>query len=92
MTLRKSIALISFAEYALATDSGLGHISSILKIPTVSFFGAKRAQATKPIGKKNIVIDKSHRCNPCYQNLCCFNVITRSDVNIAIKSLQNIHS
>ena len=92
LTLRKSIALISFAEYALATDSGLGHISSILEIPTVSFFGAKRSKTTKPIGRKNIAIDKSHRCNPCYQNLCCLNVITKADVEIAIKSLQNIHN
>jgi len=92
LTLRKSIVLISFAEYALATDSGLGHISSILEIPTISFFGAKRSKTTKPIGRKNIVIDKSHRCNPCSQNLCCFNVITREDVNIAIKSLQNIYN
>ena len=34
LTLRKSIALISLADYALATDSGLGHISSILGVST----------------------------------------------------------
>ena len=90
LTLRKSIALISFAEYALAADSGLGHISSILEIPTVSFFGAKRSKTTKPIGLKNIILDKSDRCNPCYHNLCCLNVITKADVDIAIKSLQSI--
>ena len=90
LTLRKSIALISFAEYALAADSGLGHISSILEIPTVSFFGAKRSKTTKPIGRKNIILDKSDRCNPCYHNLCCLNVITKADVDVAIKSLQSI--
>jgi len=92
LTLRKSIALISFAEYALAADSGLGHLSSILEIPTISFFGANRSKTTKPIGRKNIVLDKSDRCNPCYQNLCCLNVITRADIDIAIKSLQSIHN
>ena len=90
LTLRKSIALISFAEYALAADSGLGHISSILEIPTVSFFGAKRSKTTKPIGRKNIILDKSDRCNPCYHNLCCLNVITKADIDIAIKNLQSI--
>ena len=35
--LRKSVALISVCNYAFAADSGLGHISSILGIPTVSF-------------------------------------------------------
>ncbi len=92
LTLRKSIALISFAEYALAADSGLGHISSTLEIPTISFFGAKRSKATKPIGQKNIVLDKSHRCDPCYQNQCCLNEITIEDVNNSIKRLQNFHN
>ena len=86
--LRKSVALISVCNYAFATDSGLGHISSALGIPTVSFFGAGRASVTKPIGKYNVVIDKSNRCKPCKKNICCLNAIKKSDVNYAIKSLQ----
>ena len=86
--LRKVVALISVCNYALAADSGLGHISSVLGIPTVSFFGAGRASVTKPIGKYNIVIDKSTRCKPCKKNICCLNAIKKSDVNYAIKSLQ----
>ena len=92
LTLRNSIALISLANYALAADSGLGHISSIMEVPTVSFFGAKRSKTTKPIGPKNIIIDKSDRCNPCNGNICCLNAITKADVNTAIKKLQNIHN
>ena len=38
-SLRKSIALISACKYSLATDSGLGHVSTALGIPTVSFLG-----------------------------------------------------
>tara|TARA_B100000287_G_scaffold210608_1_gene198807 strand:+ start:204 stop:1187 length:984 start_codon:yes stop_codon:yes gene_type:complete len=86
--LRKSVALISVCNYAFATDSGLGHISSALGIPTVSFFGAGRASVTKPIGKYNVVIDKSNRCKPCKKNICCLNAIKKSDVNYAIKFLQ----
>ena len=86
--LRKSVALISVCNYAFATDSGLGHISSALGIPTVSFFGAGRASVTKPIGKYNVVIDKSDRCKPCKKNICCLNAIKKSDVNYAIKTLQ----
>ena len=86
LTLRKSIALISLADYALAADSGLGHISSILGVSTLSFFGAKRSVTTKPIGK-NITIDKSDRCNPCKKNTCCLNVITKSDIEFALKSM-----
>ena len=86
--LRKSIALISVCNYAFAADSGLGHISSVLGIPTISFFGAGRASVTKPIGKYNVVIDKSTRCKPCKKNICCLNAIKKSDVNYAIKFLQ----
>ena len=86
--LRKVVALISVCNYALAADSGLGHISSVLGIPTVSFFGAGRAIVTKPVGKYNVVIDKSTRCKPCKKNICCLNAIKKSDVNYAIRSLQ----
>ena len=86
--LRKSVALISVCNYALAADSGLGHISSVLGIPTVSFFGGGRAIVTKPVGKCNVVIDKSTRCKPCKKNICCLNAIKKSDVNYAIRSLQ----
>ena len=85
--LRKSIALISICKYAIAADSGLGHISSIIGIPTISFFGAGRASVTKPIGRRNLIIDKSELCNPCKKNICCLNSIKKSDVNYAIESL-----
>ena len=85
--LRKSIALISSCKYAIAADSGLGHISSIIGIPTISFFGAGRATETKPIGRRNVIIDKSEICNPCKKNICCLNSINKSDVNSAIESL-----
>tara|TARA_Y100000748_G_scaffold267082_1_gene237813 strand:+ start:2754 stop:3722 length:969 start_codon:yes stop_codon:yes gene_type:complete len=85
--LRKSIALISSCKYAIAADSGLGHISSIIGIPTISFFGAGRSIETRPIGRRNIIIDKSELCNPCKKNICCLNSIKKSDVNYAIESL-----
>ena len=85
--LRKSIALISICKYAIAADSGLGHISSIIGIPTISFFGAGRSIETRPIGRRNVIIDKSELCSPCKKNICCLNSIKKSDVNYAIDSL-----
>ena len=69
-SLRKSIILMSLCKYAIAADSGLGHISSIVGVPTISFFGAKRSSITGPIGNNCIIIDKSHRCKPCKKNTC----------------------
>ena len=81
------MALISFCQFALASDSGLGHISSIVGVPTISFFGAKRSPVTGPIGNNCIIIDKSHRCNPCKKKSCCLISISSTDVNSGISSL-----
>ena len=86
-SLRKSIVLMSLCKYAIAADSGLGHISSIIGVPTISFFGAKRSSVTGPIGDNCIIIDKSHRCKPCKKNTCCLISISSDDVNSSIKSL-----
>ena len=83
-SLRESMILISLCKYALATDSGLGHISSIIGVPTISFFGANRSIVTGPIGEHSILIDKSHRCKPCRKNICCLRSITKADVNSSI--------
>ena len=83
-SLRESMILISLCKYALATDSGLGHISSIIGVPTISFFGANRSIVTGPIGEHSISIDKSHRCKPCRKNICCLRSITKADVNSGI--------
>ena len=86
-SLRQSIILMSLCKYAIAADSGLGHISSIVGVPTISFFGAKRSSVTGPIGNNCIIIDKSHRCNPCKKNTCCLISISCDDVNSSIDSL-----
>ena len=86
-SLRQSIILISLCKYAIAADSGLGHISSIVGVPTISFFGAKRSPITSPIGDNCLILDKSHRCNPCKKNSCCLISISSADVNSTINSL-----
>ena len=86
-SLRQSIILMSLCKYAIAADSGLGHISSIVGVPTISFFGAKRSSITGPIGDNCIIIDKSHRCKPCKKNTCCLISISSDDVNSSIDSL-----
>ena len=94
-SMRESMALISVCQFALASDSGLGHISASLGIPTISFFGAGDSGMTKPIGKRTFVINKDVYCSPCRKNVCmntndhlyCFNEILQNDVKDAIQSL-----
>jgi ADP-heptose:LPS heptosyltransferase len=94
-SMRESMALISVCQFALASDSGLGHISASLGIPTISLFGAGDSEMTKPIGRQTFVINKKVHCSPCRKNvcmntkdhLCCFNEILQIDVKNAIQSL-----
>ncbi|MGY8764070.1 MAG: lipopolysaccharide heptosyltransferase II [Fidelibacterota bacterium] len=94
-SMRESMALISLCQFALASDSGLGHISASLGIPTISLFGAGDSEKTKPIGRQTFVINKNVHCSPCQKNicmntkdhLCCFNEILQIDVKNAIQSL-----
>ena len=91
-TLRKSIILISLCKFTLAADSGLGHISAALGVPTISFFGAGSPQITGPIGNKIEIIK---HCFPCKGIVCknyeeglvCIRKISRFDIEDAVKKL-----
>ena len=94
-SLRESIALISACKFSLAADSGLGHISTALDIPTVSFFGVGKDTVTAPRGDKNIIIKY---CSPCLGDLCieqnedrtCIKEISRSNIEYAVNSMTNL--
>ena len=91
-TLRQSIILISLCKYALAADSGLGHISAALGVPTISFFGVGSPKVTAPVGKKVRIIK---HCYPCKKDLCenfneevvCLKKISKQDIEHAVKKL-----
>ena len=91
-TLRESIALISFCNSSIAADSGLGHISAALGIPTVSFFGKGNPAVTAPRGLKTHVIE---HCNPCLGDGCgqeqgdlvCIEDISRQNEENTLKEL-----
>jgi len=70
LSLRETISLISFSEGVIATDSGLGHISANLGIPTISLFAAGNPIITKPIGQKTKVVNKNVYCDQCGEKKC----------------------
>lgn len=69
-SLRESMALIAQCKGAIASDSGLGHISGNLGIPTVTLFGAGDAAQTRPLGGQTHVINADVYCSPCLKNKC----------------------
>ena len=91
-TLRESMALLNLCNFALAADSGLGHISASLGIPTISFFGVGNQEITAPLGKKAYVIRHCKRCGKkeCVEKnekVLCINKITKIDIENAAKNL-----
>ena len=93
-SLRQSIILISLCNYAIAADSGLGHIAVALGVPTISFFGIGIPEITSPIGTKSIIIK---HCNPCLNELCedvndklCLKKITKKDIEVALNRVVNM--
>jgi|GEM_PF-2268082 len=93
-SLRESIALISVCKYALATDSGLGHVSAALGLPTVSFFCVGIDAVTGPVGENTTIIKY---CSPCLGDLCkdhdgnrsCIKEISRFDIEVAVNRITN---
>ena len=91
-TLRESIALINLCDSSIAADSGLGHISAALGIPTLSFFGKGNSSVTAPKGLKTHVFE---HCNPCLGDKCnlkqndptCIENISNQNVENALKKL-----
>ena len=94
-SLRESIALISTCKFTLATDSGLGHISAALGIPTISFFGVGKDTETGPKGEKCTILKY---CSPCMGDSCkdqnkkrmCIKENSRSDIEYAVNSITNL--
>ncbi len=94
-TLRETMLLMSICDFTIATDSGLGHISAALGLPTVSFFSVGNKNITAPIGEKTIVVNY---CNPCKDSECsqsdngirCIKKITKLDIENVIDKMSSL--
>jgi len=49
--LKHAAALIAKCRMFICTDSGLGHIATALRVPTLAIFGPAQASRTRPYGK-----------------------------------------
>jgi heptosyltransferase-2 len=63
--LKNVSALIKKCKMFICTDSGLGHISTALKIPTLAIFGPAQYSRTKPYGEYGGYISLNLSCSPC---------------------------
>lgn len=72
MSLNEVAAFIQGMSAAVAVDTGLGHLSEALQIPTVSLYGPSDPLRTGTVGGKEIhLMAQPHLpCQPCFKTTC----------------------
>jgi ADP-heptose:LPS heptosyltransferase len=87
------IGIIKTCRLLVSNDSGIMHISSAVKVPTVGIFGSTSPVWTAPIGENNEIVYKSLSCSPCFKRYCkrkdyaCLNEISVEEVEEKVKKL-----
>ena len=61
---------LSSAKGAVAVDTGLGHLSAALSVPTVSLYGSTNAKLTGAMGNYQIHNQSTYSCSPCLLKKC----------------------
>lgn len=74
-------ALLANAKAAVAVDTGFGHLSAAMHVPTVSLYGATNAEFTGALGQSSAHLSATFPCSPCYSRQCSYKDV--SDVTPA---------
>jgi ADP-heptose:LPS heptosyltransferase len=62
---RELLALYSLAAVMVTNDSGPAHFASLLRLPTLVFFGPETPRLYSPIGDKHKNMYSHFACSPC---------------------------
>jgi len=62
--------VIGNAMGVIAVDTGLGHISAMMNVPTVSIYGPTYPGFTGSYGKNQSHLSVSASCHPCFNKQC----------------------
>lgn len=73
LTLTEMACLLSNANAVVAVDTGLGHLSAALNVPTISLYGATDAKKTGTVGQQQEHLVSSLPCSPCLSRHCKLN-------------------
>ncbi|NTV34425.1 MAG: lipopolysaccharide heptosyltransferase II, partial [Deltaproteobacteria bacterium] len=65
-----ALALIKRCHLFVSNDSGLMHVATALKVPTVAIFGSTDSVATGPRGKNARIVKQDMECSPCLKSEC----------------------
>lgn len=70
LSLRESIAAISLCSLFISNDSGLLHIASSVRVPTIALFGPTQPHKTAPPSEETRVLYHPVDCAPCNHRFC----------------------
>ncbi len=75
LKLDESVALIADAQLLVGVDTGLTHMGSALRIPTVALFGSTRPYLQGPTALTKVLYD-ALPCSPCRRHPTCGGAFT----------------
>ncbi len=75
LKLDESVALIADAQLVVGVDTGLTHMGSALRLPTVALFGSTRPYLEGPTPRTRVLYD-GLPCSPCRRNPTCNGAFT----------------
>lgn len=63
-------SLMSRADGAVCSDTGLAHLAGVVGIPTVTIYGATDSALIGTYGEGQHYIESDYDCSPCYKREC----------------------
>lgn len=72
LSIQEMAVLLANAKGTVAVDTGLGHLSAALNIPTVSIYGSTNPQFTGALGKASVHLATQFSCSPCLARVCSY--------------------
>lgn len=70
LPLNQIAALMSRADGAVCSDTGLAHMAGVAGIPAVTIYGATDAGLIGTYGQGQQYIESDYACSPCYKRQC----------------------
>lgn len=70
MNLEQVATLIAGSAGVAATDTGLGHLTAALGVPSVTVYGPTRPGLTGTCGNNQFHLESGYECAPCFRRQC----------------------
>ena len=65
-------SILASATAVVSVDTGLGHLSAALGVPTIALFGSTDPRLTSPIGQHQETLSAVFPCAPCLSRTCTY--------------------